>query len=394
MIRWSTLVLAAICLNSSAWAAWKIGNGGDGVIDPDGRIYSLDLVESGVEKAPFFDPAINPKPELFARLELNLGFMDTESLTLLARKLAEVEVLDAGQAFALEAAIASFRWVLLDRPLVDIADEETNLRIPTEQLVQVAVRSNYSIQITRAAWDRMDGASRAALVLHEVFYALAPLRSVPTNDGRPAYEQSSPPTREIVGYLFSKEFKRRGQRGFRLFSEKFRGFGSGGLPTITWDFWDRNPPLAFDPITGTAEFVSSVLIRSGLTYEAYQDYDDIVFGMTVRRKRWAKSYASASMTYVPGGASDFMEACFVRIPSGGRVTTALNTTLIPQKNEIRYGFKSYVDAQGYERQAFRAVKGFADITFSTETFSSSNTGDCVEGIRRRVEKFGALAKEP
>ena len=50
----SILILMSFLLTFNTWAESRAGSGGDGILH-DGKIYLLDLLESGVEENPYFD---------------------------------------------------------------------------------------------------------------------------------------------------------------------------------------------------------------------------------------------------------------------------------------------------------------------------------------------------
>jgi hypothetical protein len=211
----STLIGSINC--PSAFANKEAGNGGD-AIQIGNKLYLLDLVEAGVEENPQIDLTAQPSEELSKRVNQALpqGFPKT----LVAKKLAEIERINPMMARILLKAIEVYQWKLVNSALIDIADENTELKIPKNKLFQLAIRKSASILVDRALWQKIDDGNKTALVFHEVLYAL----DKPRNSdlfiayGYPAQYQSSEKAREINGYLFS-ELSSHGQEGLERFSD-------------------------------------------------------------------------------------------------------------------------------------------------------------------------------
>ena len=225
-------------------SASRVGNGGDGVIMGD-KVYLLDLVEAGIEESPYFDPTTAADSALEARLLRHLPFLDAESAALIARKLKEIEALDRAAVWVFMKTLELYNWIYIKGELLDVPDEETTLKIPRENLVQLAVRSGKRIQVNRDNWAKLSPAHRAALIFHEVVYAF--ITPEPAGKGQ---RQSSPKTREFVSLLFSERMKMVGARGFRsefaaIFPLPFHRLRVDGDVIVgqpgTWHFsWARN----------------------------------------------------------------------------------------------------------------------------------------------------------
>jgi hypothetical protein len=175
LVTFTALLLTA----GIAQADSRVGNGGDGYRHEDGKVYLLDLLEAGVEKEPFFGE-LPVNPGFLARVKTSISFLE---------------------------AMEMHSWSLVSYSLSDIPDEDTNLEIDPKKLVQVAIRRNSGVKISRDAWKDMDQANRSALPFHEAAYALLPLQCETGRHHRRC-RQESVRAREIVGYLFSRQITR------------------------------------------------------------------------------------------------------------------------------------------------------------------------------------------
>jgi hypothetical protein len=207
------LACAMICGGHKAFAGERGGNGGDG-IEIDGKLYVLDLVEAGVEDAPYVGPVDRIAPMIRRRIEAH--FSQTHfPVELIATKLADIEAVDPVMAHILLRGMELYNWRLVNGGLVDIQDE--NSLLDYANLSQLAIRRNSTIMINRVLWERLDAANRAALVFHEIVYALVK----PVTAGE-RLTQDSVVARELTGYLFSQDLPRQGIVGLsRIVGEGF-----------------------------------------------------------------------------------------------------------------------------------------------------------------------------
>lgn len=197
------LALMALLTASSALAWQERGNGGD-AIRVGGRLYSLDLYENGVERQPSYRGfAVNPQIEKELRAALR---SERFPLRLLAVKLTQMHSQDPMFAWYVVRAMERYNWVFVNGPLTDIADEQDLVvEKKSESLVQAAIRSKAHIRISYPVWKRLDKANQAALVLHEIVYALTwPSLKKEENEYR-AFQDSSI-ARRVIGFWFSDAF--------------------------------------------------------------------------------------------------------------------------------------------------------------------------------------------
>jgi hypothetical protein len=202
LVTFTALLLTA----GIAQADSRVGNGGDGYRHEDGKVYLLDLLEAGVEKEPFFGE-LPVNPGFLARVKTSISFLEALEAELVAKKLTEISAMSPVLARSLLKAMEMHSWSLVSYSLSDIPDEDTNLEIDPKKLVQVAIRRNSGVKISRDAWKDMDQANRSALPFHEAAYALLPLQCETGRHHRRC-RQESVRAREIVGYLFSRQITR------------------------------------------------------------------------------------------------------------------------------------------------------------------------------------------
>jgi hypothetical protein len=217
-------LFAVYCFTAAcAFAGDKTGNGGNG-IRINGKLYVLDLVEAGVETTPYFNSAVAPDPAIKERIEK--AFVNfTAPSDLIAQKLTEIQAIEPQLALSFLKAIEAYSWRIVHKSLIEINDEDSDLDYSKAERVQLAVRSGRTIMLEQAAWKSLSEAHKAALITHEVAFALvspdriqAPLSSAGTNkDSHVEYmKQNSKKSRQLNGYLYTKELEKKGLSGLLL----------------------------------------------------------------------------------------------------------------------------------------------------------------------------------
>ncbi len=209
---------AVLISTSSSYAGREAGNGGNG-IKIGSKIYLLDLVEAGVEQSPYFDASSKADPSDVQVIKESLSFIDDATADLFARKINELRTLDPLSAWVVMLGVNSYEWSLVGPALIPVGDEETNLDLDSSQVVQLAIRAGRRILIHHDNWNQITEDQRAALILHEIMYALLKphdlIQTDPVSGQTIKYsKQSSPEAREIVGYLFSPASANRKRGGF------------------------------------------------------------------------------------------------------------------------------------------------------------------------------------
>ncbi|MBX3041986.1 MAG: hypothetical protein KF789_14865 [Bdellovibrionaceae bacterium] len=187
-------LLAAPLFNSTL-----VGNGGEGILTDDSRLYTRDLFELSLHENPAFGSESDP--HLRAKLQIwNPLALSRQQQSLLLRKLTDIKKAFPPLAFGLVSVLQHYQWSYTDMPLV-LLEDESRLQIPTEKRVSIANRYLSSILIQRAEFEKLDDANKVALILHEAIYALVLPQKV-----APSLEieiQSAAFTRQVTALLFS-----------------------------------------------------------------------------------------------------------------------------------------------------------------------------------------------
>lgn len=231
----TAIILSIACCSSIAYAVTgHDGNGGDG-IKIDNKIYLFDLVESGLHLVPYFDTNLEIDPNIQQRVNNALYPLSAQVNEKIAKKLTEIYRVDQVFSTVLLQTIEAYSWhVVKDFSLIEINDEDgSDIVIPKKDFVQAAVRSFRSIKISGDVLEAMDNANIAALIFHEIIYAISPLTMVPGRNSKIKNIYQSPRrAREITSYLFSPQLRNKGFRGLRsiVASQKpnfyeYRGLG-------------------------------------------------------------------------------------------------------------------------------------------------------------------------
>lgn len=192
-MKWLVTILL---MTSMASFAGDKGNGGDG-IERNGKLYVLDLVEAGVEEAPYFRSGTVAPSLLKLRLEMAFG-SDGYPVDLIARKLVEIADGNPHLSAAIAQVIEEYNWRLVNSSLIDIKDEYTVLDY--KDLKQLAIRKQNTISIDKSLWAKLDDENKTALIFHEVIYALIKPKLV-----NGVLQQQSDRAREVNGFIFTSE---------------------------------------------------------------------------------------------------------------------------------------------------------------------------------------------
>lgn len=221
------LLLVSLVLSSltfgTAFAGNEKGNGGDGLW-LDGKLYSLDLVEAGVEMNPYFDSTVPMNQMILDRLTKKLD-SKIYPVNLLAAKLSEISSVHSKLGIIILKSIEMYQWRLVNSTLMDVQDEDSILAYPKADLVQLATRNLTTVSIDRSLWAKLDDANKVALVIHEMMYAL----DMPVHELNPYkygeylnyWSQSSPSARQLTGYFFTQDLTTQGVQGLKNLDNKF-----------------------------------------------------------------------------------------------------------------------------------------------------------------------------
>jgi len=170
--------------------------GGDGVI-VDGKTYVLDLVESGVFRNPRA-PYNNAIGAVSKAMQAHIGksWVEKEVTDIVSSILAEAFEKNAYYDLLFKRVLFSSQWQYVEQDLIDVHDEDFVTDFKNYKLVQLAVRSQSRIYINIDTWKTLDNLNKAALIVHEVNYALA--QAMDKN-------LKSPSARGITAHLFSEK---------------------------------------------------------------------------------------------------------------------------------------------------------------------------------------------
>lgn len=240
-----TLLLSALAFVSlvfavpNAFSAIEVGNGGQGVLI-NGKLVVLDVVEAGVEANPLFDGAVARDPWAEEHLTRSLGSLGAP-VRLISGKLQEIGRLSPLLRDTLIQAAEAYSWWLVNSPLEDIPDSGGVVDPKGRKIVQLAVRAGRSIRIAAEPWSKLDKKNQAALILHELIYALMPLKDA----GNGYRAQNAVRAREINGFLYTQGFAGKDRDRFVLkvggdlaLNGRFTGPGS-------WNFEETSLDLHF-----------------------------------------------------------------------------------------------------------------------------------------------------
>ncbi|MGE3610915.1 MAG: hypothetical protein AB7I27_15095 [Bacteriovoracaceae bacterium] len=226
------LILALLLFNGlQVYAGERGGNGGDGIWVGN-KLYSLDLVEAGVEEDPYFDSSIVPNQRTVQRLKRTFN-SSQYPVNLIAQKMEEIKNLSPVFSQLLIMVSEQYQWRLVNSELIDIKDEDSLLN--SNRLVQLAIRKERTILIDKKLFKELDDKNKVGLILHEILYALILPTSVLVTEiengkkvDRYYYEQRSDIVRQVNGYLFSSDLNSG--------TENFNKFVRGGLDLSDFHF--------------------------------------------------------------------------------------------------------------------------------------------------------------
>ena len=189
-------------------AGGHAGNGGDCVII-DEIPYLLDLVEAGIHTDPYFANRNDFYPKLRDRIMTHVDVEESVA-NLIAAKIKEIDTAAPFFGYLIKLSLFSLYWTFLDQELMDIDDHgDTVMEYRKLELVQMAVRKGFDVTINRTIWKKAPETNRAALILHECVYAIAPhIETSVVVDGTvvKTIQQQGLGARAITGWLFRENF--------------------------------------------------------------------------------------------------------------------------------------------------------------------------------------------
>lgn len=177
-----------------------VGNGGEGVLDLNGRLYVRDLYERGLHKSPYVgsdvDFQIADKDRLI-KLTGSLGVTNE----LMLRKLNDLNDISPGLGDIVWRAIDAHSWFFVPK-LVPLSKQKglTNLSVTG---VLIANRLREKIRIEKKLWSQLDEVNRLALIIHEALFSLMALDCrIDLENNIESCIQPSSKVRRLVGEAF------------------------------------------------------------------------------------------------------------------------------------------------------------------------------------------------
>lgn len=158
-------------LSLSALAGGNVENGGDGVLI-NGKMYSLDLVEYGLDAAPYLGETDFPTPSTNSLVSEFFGQADgfpQDIVNIVSKKIARLEHLSPALFRPVAETLSSYGLILIRAPLKNVDDTESP--VAPGAVYQLASHDAANIRINRDGFAQMDTGNQAALVLHEILYA-------------------------------------------------------------------------------------------------------------------------------------------------------------------------------------------------------------------------------
>ncbi len=172
--------------------------------DAQGKIALLDLVDHGIEDyTQYNDKLINSK--LHNILEKIFITIDDAPIRRIESKLLEIDKKSPYLANLLLLTMKNYRWAMTKIPLKKLANEyavSTHLNLEDYELVPLAIRKYFQINIFESNWSVLHEYDRTALIFHEMIYSLI----IPKEIEVDKYEQNASLVRQLVAEIFSPSF--------------------------------------------------------------------------------------------------------------------------------------------------------------------------------------------
>ena len=187
-----------------------IGNGGNGIF-MNGKLCLLDLAENATCSNPQFQPSYDHS--IARKISDIFGFLNEPQVEkLLTNKLSEISYIDKVFAESVLEVFNQLKWTFVDHRLTVIP----TYSLLAGEIFQMAIRSNDAVLIDRLYWNQLDNQNKVALLIHEANFILAS----PEEFADGSIQKSPIRSRQLTGYLFSKDFLKESAATFsaRLFN--------------------------------------------------------------------------------------------------------------------------------------------------------------------------------
>lgn len=289
------------------------GGGGDGVVYQN-HTYLLDLVETGRHVSPYFENRGEFLPEVADEISRHTG-LDLDTSKLVSAKLIELHAKSPLLEWMLKSILFRLDWVTVTESLMDVKDEDSVLSFKNLKMVQLAVRKEGRITLNKTQLAKATAENKAALVIHELLYALYDALY-------PKVVNNSPAARTLNGILFSPRMEKMapeqfiqvvqgtGFPGYLLRSEGRAPFGTVIVPkngTSFAIFGIGEPRDSFCTNTALVETTHSVL----KTLASERGSDGTLYPTSVQRRNLL-SFAVNSMVadLPPSFEFPYRKRCF------------------------------------------------------------------------------------
>lgn len=186
-----------------------VGNGGDGIwlnVEGSRKLFSLDLVEAGVERHPYFSN-LKIRHAIYVRVEKALRNIDHAPVALIAEKIEEILAVLPELGYAQLLALEEYHWIQVNQRLIDVNEDRAQIVLSKKNKVQIAVRLNRIVRVSADGWKLLDQKNRAALIHHEINFALMKaFNKYDPQSRQQVFAQDGLTARTATGFMFSAEF--------------------------------------------------------------------------------------------------------------------------------------------------------------------------------------------
>lgn len=195
--------LLLTCIHAFAWN--EVGNGGY-VIKRGDHYELLDLVENGVSYDPYDPPDQVINPKVISFLKEHVSYKNNAIIESLARKISAAKDLYPPVAYSLLKSFSRIQWKFVSAPLEKIDDVGyTPLDIKNLDIYQTAIRKHNYVYVNKEILEKMQPTHAAALLFHEIFYAVArPLIYEDSNKRRVLILPTNYDSRKKIGNFYHK----------------------------------------------------------------------------------------------------------------------------------------------------------------------------------------------
>jgi hypothetical protein len=199
-----------LLLSQTGFCGGNVENGGDGAF-VNGKLYSLDLVEYGLEQSPWTSDSTSPSKETVQKAEQFFSEISPEVLSIILHKLGRIEEVNLSLSKPVTEILTKYSLIFVDAPLKPIGDADSP--ISPAVIYQIATHDDQVIRVNRSGYGQLaTSANKAAVLVHELLYAsfdsdMTSIRSRSINSFlfNPRYGADSLQDRYLLAQTFSFE---------------------------------------------------------------------------------------------------------------------------------------------------------------------------------------------